>query len=474
MVSDQTLSIFTNSPDYYHGMTIWRNRVIRDVDLYLFHAYPDHCSLPNLRALSVDLDDFLRFPPASLVFLRYTSRFLTSITISSRAGYPEAQLLDRLPHSIHKVHYICPDPGIPPPIATGGRCPLEFSEITYTAQSPNFAYGFDRLHWLMDGRIESGPSTDKGVRMENDLELLSLLGRAPNPEQTDSILFQAGTRHVGRLHIEEFDIRNFTTAPDDLHPDMSFTISQFPLGPDRSSYWRTHRIADEFALKSHCLSLTELAIGIQEKHPEFSWLTGARQPVVLETPGESNGPGVEGEALPPSSPVASPLTPLVVPTLLQILPSSLERLVVLGRQNVLCPLDGKSEGHEVLFGPVDDATAIEGNDGLGTLTSQVVGGDLGALRELIFVVDPGNTVLENEEKEKASKSELDILFSSPEVAQNWKRESNRLGVRLECLVLPVSGIQSSEPYTSLLTCPNWIRDVQFSASQNRHSLALVV
>src|ERR1700733_9380161 len=156
--------------------------------------------LPNLKCLGLDLDRFYTFAPISLASLRHASDSLTSITLKPSCGWTQFQLLERTP-SLQKIHYISHSPFDHPTQLShySTPCPIAFKEITHTSMISPF--GFRSLFWLLT-YPEIPQSHSSAIKPSPpEINLLALLGIAPEDSILGSILSFAGSR-IRRLHVE--------------------------------------------------------------------------------------------------------------------------------------------------------------------------------------------------------------------------------------------------------------------------------
>lgn len=228
--------------------------------------------------------------------------------------------------SLQRVHYISHSPFDHPTQLShySTPCPIAFKEIAHTSIISPF--GFRSLLWLL---THPEITHSSAIKPSPEINLLALLGIAPEDSILGSILSFAGSR-IRRLHVEQFS----PTAH----------------------------------LLTYCTSLNELVVGIGDE-----WMSslGLSASVHLAA-----YPGSTPPLDPPYSSQGQPCTVVSQvrrgntsrsrpKTVMGSVPSSVQKLIIFGKKRKLYPLDEKfNEALELLQ---TDAMA--------------------ALRELHFVVD---------------------------------------------------------------------------------------
>lgn len=349
--------------------------------------------LPNLKSLALDLDRFYTFAPISLAKLRHASTALTSITLKPSCGWTQLQVLERLP-SLTKVHYISHSPFDHPTQLShyATPCPIAFKEITHTSvMSP---FGFRSLIWLLtcpqtqtqtQTAATPSPSSSSGTKPSSSppqIDLLALLGTAPEDSILGSILAFAGAR-IRRLHIEKFSptwhlISHCNTLLEELVIGVGETWVS-PSGLDASGHLAANPSSSPPPFDVPSIFLGEMGIGLD-------YVPGTPPPMPRRRPHQATSP-------PPK-------------TILASVPSSVRKLIVFGKPGHMFPLD------------VHFPDALE-------LLEQRGGGGLTGLRELGFVVDDAPTKLPS-----WGDAPLPNLFSHAAIEKDWRGICQRLGINL--------------------------------------------
>lgn len=244
-------------------------------------------------------------------------------------------------------------------------------------------FGFRSLLWLLTYPEASNTSAIKPHASPPEIDLLALLGTAPEDSILGTILSFAGSR-IRRLHIEQF----------------SPTIH----------------------LLENCTMLTELVIGMNDEWKSPLGLSASLH--LSAYPGSSPSliPPLFSNEIPPPSftelprrplPRAKPRTPMAC------VPNSVRKLVIFGQMSKLFPLDRK----------FPDALNLLNGEGLN------------ALQELVFVVDDSP-----EKNTPTGILACSDQFSHAAIEREWNIIFQRLGIdfsiRFNRVRIPVPTLSS--------------------------------
>lgn len=364
--------------------------------------------------------------------LRDASDTLTSITFKPSVGWTQLQLLERIP-SIKKIHLHARSPydHIPrgsqySPTSTF----LAFKEITVTAIINPFAFRciLPLLCRALNLPIKPGQFTNvyEGPGPSHScshlFDLIALLGTRPEEETLDEILCVAG-RYVRKIHIERFrpTTQMITHCQGGVLEEIVIGVDP-PKKPSNSRiftspYLYPHApsgsLASSWAIPAPApeanLPFTPLTSNTFDAHDDFD----DPSPLV---------PNLQRRTCPPTS-------------ILSSIPSTIQRIVIFGRQEHLLPLD--------VPGPNRLSDLIELLEGRGTATAAPEGRSeaFPTLKEFRVVVDDAppppedpparHPYLDRVEAVQSKQEEPTPplpVFSHPDKEEEWLAACKRAGV----------------------------------------------